>query len=158
MLLLELATAAKGGGSSITINVAWLIAGGFAAALGAAIWKALPWIIKQALDEKIDSKLLPMVTEVHKRIDEHMNTEESSFDTLADTVGDLRTQLSDRDELFNGLQETMDKTRDVLADHIESDEQQFKLSAEALVDGQRRIDQKLAEILANTNPGAVPTP
>lgn len=143
---------------SFTINAWWLFAGGFFTTLGVATWKFLPWVVKQALDEKIDVKLVPMVDEVHKRFDEHMDAEEGASAALNETIVAIRVQLGERDQLFDDLQSTMEQTRDTLARHVEADDHQFQLTAEALSQTQRMLLERLAQIEAKATQGAVPPP
>lgn len=131
---------------SFTISVWWLFAGGFFTTLGVATWKFLPWVVKKALDEKIDWKLVPMMTDVHHRFDEHMISEEANAEALNSNVAEIRTKLDERGALFDSIDATLNKTRAVLEHHLEVDERQFEQSAEALIIAQQTLIDRLTKI------------
>src|SRR5262249_23606425 len=138
---------------SVTVSVTWIIITAFAAAFGTALWKFMPWAIKRALDEQIDKKLLPMVTEVHDRINEHMENEDGSLASVRERMDDLAEQqtiitttLDNRTALFDEMRETMLQTQEVLQHHMVSDEQQFANGAEALMKGQRDLLNEIAAV------------
>jgi hypothetical protein len=143
--------------ANFTVNAGWLVVGGFCAAFGAGIWKLLPKIIKWSLEDVIESSLTPEIQKINDRIDGHMDSEESSFNEIQQSVSHIKNEFSEmknkldqRTELFDNLKGTMDKTNEILDKHIDDDKIQFAAAQQALVDGQQDLINQLKRIQEST--------
>lgn len=92
------------------------------------------------------------VQEIHDRIDEHMDREEQSFDTLSSDMASMRVVLDERTTMLNTLNDTMQTSQRTLNDHIANDEERFQNSRIALDAAQRDLLSRLDEIPTRRNP------
>lgn len=137
---------------AITLSAGWIVLSAFCAAAGAALWKLFPRVIRWSLEEVIEETITPELKKVNDRIDSHMNSEESSFDSIQETIENVQKQLDEKIGLAETLQATLHKTNDILEKHMAEDKDQFAAAQNALVLGQQDLIKQLSEIKnANQN-------